>query len=297
MPFTLRDYAAAPRVTDGAWGTQLVRRGLTPGLAPESWNLQQPDLVLAVAESYIQAGSDVILSNTFGANRFALRGHRLEEQATKLAESGALISRRAADAARSAGRDVKVFASLGPTGVIVMMEEVRRETLSAAFAEAAEALEFGGADAIVLETFNELDELKIALEACKRATSLPVVACLTFSSGADKSLTMMGNSPEDLAKAARTLGADAVGANCGVGPDHYVPVARRLRAACDLPVWIKANAGLPEVVRGMTTFPMGPKEFADHGRELLKAGANFIGCCCGTTPAFIEALREIVPRA
>ena len=297
MSFNLREYAATPRVTDGAWGTQLVRRGLTPGTSPELWNLQQADLVRAVADSYIQAGSDVILTNTLNANRFALRGYRLETETTKLAEAGARISRQAADAAKSAGRDVKVFASMGPTGVIVMMEEVRRETLSAAFAEAAEALEFGGADAIVLETFNELDELKIALEAVKNATDLPVVACLTFSSGTDKSLTMMGNSPEDLAKAARTLGADTVGANCGVGPDNYIAVAKRLRAACDLPVWIKANAGLPEVNRGVTTFPMAPKEFATHGRELLKAGTTFIGGCCGTTPAFIEELRGVVKRA
>jgi len=297
MSFNLREYAATPRITDGAWGTQLVARGLTPGMAPELWNTNQPDLVQTVAESYIRAGSDAILSNTFGANRFTLRGHQLETQATRLAEAGAVISRRAADAAKAAGRDVKVFASLGPTGVIVMMEEVRRETLSAAFAESAEALEFGGADAIVLETFNELDELKIAIEAVKHATNLPVVACLTFSSGPDKSLTMMGNSPEDLAKAARSLGADAVGANCGVGPDNYVPVARRLRAACDLPIWIKANAGLPEVAHGVTTFPMGPKEFAIHGQELVKAGANFLGGCCGTTPAFIEALRDVASRA
>jgi len=297
MAFILKEYVAQVRVSDGAWGTQLAKKGLVPGHAAELWNVEQPGLVQAVADTYIQAGSDVILSNTFGANRFILQGHGLADRAAKLAEEGARISRRAADAAKAAGRDVKVFASVGPTGKIVMMEEVSPEDLAAAFAETAEALEFGGADAIVLETFNELAEARIALAAVKKACSLPVVVCLTFSSGPDRTQTMMGNSPADLAKMARAEGADAVGANCGVGPDNYVKVARMLRQASDLPIWIKANAGLPVVgADGKTVFPMGPKDFGACVPALAEAGANFVGGCCGTTPAHIEAVRAVVDK-
>jgi len=208
-----------------------------------------------------------------------------------LAEAGAAISRRAA------GAEVKVFGSVGPTGKIVMMAEAPAEELGAAFAETAEALAWGGADAIVLETFNELDEAAIALDAVKQATDLPVIVSMTFASGPDKTATMMGNKPADLAGMAGAKGADAVGANCGIGPDNYVRVAEMLRAAADLPIWIKANAGLPEVgPRGRTTFPMGPEEFAARVPSLIAAGADFIGGCCGTTPDHIRAIRAVVDK-
>ena len=164
-----------------------------------------------------------------------------------------------------------------------------------AFAEAATAISHGDPDAIVLETFNELDELEIAMKAVKETTNLPIVACMTFSSGPDQTNTMMGNSPGDLARAAEELGADAIGANCGAGPDNYVKVARLLREATSLPIWIKANAGLPQVgADGTTVFPMGPEEFASYAPRLVEAGANFIGGCCGTTPEHIRAVRQAI---
>ncbi len=230
----------------------------------------------------------MILTNTFGANRLVLAGHGLATRAAELAEAGARISRAAAG-------EAKVFASLGPSGKIVMMEEVAPEEITAAFAEAAEAVEFGGADAIVLESFGELDELRLALRACKQSSDLPVIVSMTFASGPEGTSTMMGNSPADLARLAAREGADGVGANCGVGPANYVKVARVLRQACSLPVWIKPNAGLPVVGKdGRTSFPMGPRDFAAAAPALVEAGASFIGGCCGTTPAHIEALRGII---
>jgi 5-methyltetrahydrofolate--homocysteine methyltransferase len=244
--------------------------------------------VEAVARAYLEAGSDLVLTNTFGANRFALEAHGWAARAAELAEAGARISRRAA------GKDRPVFASLGPTGKIVMMEDTPREDIRAAFAESAEALAWGGADALVLETFNELEELQIALAAARKATDLPVVACMTFGSGREGTMTMMGNKPSDLARLARTGGAAAVGANCGTGPENYVKVARLLREATDLPIWVKPNAGLPKVVKGRTTFPMGPEEFAGFAGALLAAGASVLGGCCGSTPDHIRALRKAV---
>ncbi len=297
MALDLKQYAATLRITDGAWGTQLHTRGLAPGSCGELWNVTRAADVEAVAQSYIRAGSEVIMTNTLLANRFMLGQHGLADRAAELAEAGAVISRRAV---AGAGRDVKVFASLGPTGKIVMVEEVSPDAIVNAFAELAEALAFGGVDAIVLETFNEMDELKLAIQGVRQATDLPIVACMTFASGADKTATMMGNTPADLVRAAAKLGANAVGANCGVGPDNYVKVAALLRRACDaakasLPVWIKPNAGMPQVAAdGAASFPMGPAEFASFAPKLAQAGANFLGGCCGTTPAHIEALRDAV---
>jgi methionine synthase I (cobalamin-dependent) len=238
----------------------------------------------------------VILTNTLCANRFMLGLHGIESRTSELAEAGALLARRAAEAAKDElGREVKVFASIGPTGKIVMTEETPPEELAAAFAQTAEAVAFGGVDAIVLETFNELAELEIALAAVKKATGLPVVACMTFSSGPDKTRTMMGDSPSQLARAAKLGGADAVGANCGAGPQQYVVVTRMLREACDLPLWAKPNAGLPQAGRdGRPVFRMGPAEFASYAPQLIAAGAAFLGGCCGTTPAHIEALAKAI---
>ena len=297
MAFDLKQYASRVRLTDGAWGTQLHKLGLPPGSPGEIWNVAQPSAVEQVAAGYVQAGSDVILTNTLLANRFILAQHGVEKRVAELAEAGALISRRAADQARSAGRDVKVFASIGPTGIIVMMGEVPKDAVAAAFAETAEAVAFGGADAIVLETFNELDEIAIAIEAVRKVTDLPIVASMTFASGPDKTCTMMGSKPADLAATAKRLGASAVGANCGAGPKDYVKVAALLREASDLPVWIKANAGLPVMTRDGAAFPMGPDEFASFVPDLIRAGANFIGGCCGTTPDHIRAIRQAIDRA
>lgn len=291
MAFDLSTFTQSVRVSDGAWGTQLQKRGLGAGHCPELWNVDNPSAVEAVARSYVEAGSDVILTNTFGANRYILQTHGLAGRLSELAEAGVAISRKAAR-----GTDVKVFASLGPTGKIVMMEEQPPEEIVAAYAQAAEALAFGGADAIVLETFNELAELKLALQGCKQGCDLPIVASMTFASGPDKTSSMMGDTPAALAQAAGSLGAAAVGANCGVGPDNYVQVARLFRAATSLPIWIKANAGLPVVADGKTTFPMGPADFAGFVPALVGAGANFIGGCCGTTPAYIEAIKAALKR-
>ena len=292
MSFDIKSFAATVRVIDGAWGTQLQERGLPAGSCPELWNVENAEAVEAVGRSYVEAGSDVILTNTFGGNQFILANHGVGERAAELCEAGVRISRRAA------GSEAKVFASIGPSGKVVMMDEVPTDDLEMAFAQAATALSHGEADAIVLETFNELDELEIALKAVKKTTNLPVVASMTFSSGPDGTNTMMGNTPGDLARTAVEYGADAVGANCGVGPDNYVKVAELLRAATRLPIWIKPNAGLPEIARdGQTVFPMGPDEFASYVPKLIAAGANFIGGCCGTTPDHIRALRAAVDKA
>ncbi|MGD0537264.1 MAG: homocysteine S-methyltransferase family protein [Verrucomicrobiota bacterium] len=277
--------AAGPVVTDGAWGTELQARGLATGEFPDGWNLTHADCVAEVAQAYVAAGSRVILTNTFGANRVRLAGHALADQVVEINRRGVQISRRAA-ADRAC-----VFASLGPSGKMLMTGETTEDELAAAFAEQARAVADGGVDAIVIETMSDLAEAKLALAAAK-ATGLPVVACMVFDAGKDKDRTMMGATPEQVARELTDAGADVIGANCGVGIERYVPVCRRLKAATDRPVWIKANAGLPAMVNGRIVYQTTPEVFASHVPELVKAGASFIGGCCGTSPAFIRAVKQ-----
>ncbi len=290
MPFDPVEFARRPRVTDGACGTELQKRGLTQGACPELWNVENPDAVREVAQAYVEAGSEVILTNSFGGNRFILGNHGAADRVGELMESSAALAREAA-----AGTEVKVFGSMGPTGKIVMMEEVAEEDIRSAFAEQAAALARGGADALVIETFHELAELRLALEGAISATDLAIICCMTFSSGADARHTIMGDAPADLAALADELGVAVVGANCGVGPENYVGVAAALRAVTDKPIWVKANAGLPVVEDGRTVFPMPADEFASYVPALIESGVNYIGGCCGTNPEFIRAIKAALP--
>ena len=277
--------SSGPVVTDGAWGTQLYLRGLGPGECPDGWNLTHPDRVEEVARAYVDAGSRVIITNTFGGTRFVLARHDLADKVHEINRAGVEISRRAADG------KAKVFASMGPSGVMLMMGEVSPEELTEGFALQAQAFVEGGADAIVVETMSDPAEAILAVAAARR-TGLPVVACVTFDSGKDTDRTMMGNTPEDAAAQLVTAGADCIGSNCGQGIEGFVGICRRLRAATDRPIWIKANAGLPEIIDGQTVYAQTAAGFAEHVPALVEAGADFIGGCCGTSPEFIRAARE-----
>jgi methionine synthase I (cobalamin-dependent) len=275
--------AGGPVVTDGAWGTQLYARGLDPGDVPDSWNLSHPDRVEEVGRAYVEAGSQVILTNTLRANRVTLATYGLAEKTAEINHAGAAISRRAA-----AGR-ARVFASIGSSGRLLVMQEVSEEELFAAFREQAGALAEGGADALLIETMTDLAEACIAVRAA-RETGLPVAATMVFDSGKEKDRTMMGVTPERAAAELESAGADVVGANCGVGIAGYVGVCRRMHAATSRPIWIKANAGLPEMVDGRTIYRMTAAEFAGYVPALLEAGASFLGGCCGTGPDFVRAI-------
>ena len=277
--------AHAPVITDGAWGTQLQSMGLQSGECPDSWNLTHPEFVSRVASMYVEAGSEIILTNTFRSNRIALHSAGLMEQVTHLNRAGVELSRRAAaDRAR-------VFASMGPSGKMLMSGDVTEEELKGAFQEQARALAEGGADAIVIETMSDLAEAVIALSAAKE-TGLPVIVSMVFDSGKEKDRTMMGATPETVVQELTSAGADIIGANCGLGMEGYIRVCARLRGATNLPLWIKPNAGLPEIVEGKITYRTTAKEFSDQAPALRKAGADFIGGCCGSTPEFIRALHQ-----
>ncbi len=277
--------ADGPVLTDGAWGTQMQARGLEVGACPDEWNLSNPEAVEEVAQSYVEAGSRVIITNTFGATRYCLARHGLDEKVVDINRAGAAISRRAA------GDRAKVFASMGPSGVMLMMGEVAVDDLREAFAVQARALAEGGADALVVETMSDPAEAVLAVEAA-RSTGLPVVACMTFDSGKDHDRTMMGTTPEEAAQTLAAAGADCIGSNCGQGIEGFLPICQRLHEATELPIWIKANAGLPKVVDGETVYTQTPEGFAEHVPGLIEAGASFVGGCCGTSPDFIRAVHD-----
>lgn len=273
-----------PVITDGAWGTQLQSLGLPPGACADAWNLERPGAVAQVARAYVQAGSRIILTNTFRANRIALRDYGLAEKTVQINRAGVEISKQAA------GAQALVFASIGPSGKMLLSGEVSEEQLAEAFAEQAGALAQGGADGIVIETMSDLSEAKIALAAAK-ATGLPVAVCMVFDSGPAKDRTMMGVSPEQAAEELGAAGADIIGANCGQGIAGFIPICQRLHRATSLPIWIKPNAGMPELQEGRVVYRTTAQPFAARVPALVEAGASFIGGCCGTTPEFI---REMV---
>ena len=281
----LEQFGSGPVVTDGAWGTQLQLAGLTIGECPEAWNLDHPDRVQDVGRAYVEAGSQVILTNTLGANRIQLSRHELADRVADVNRAATEISLRA-----SSGR-ARVFASIGPTGKLLTMGEIGESELSDVFGEQARALAEAGADALLLETFTDVAEIEVAIRAA-RATSLLVVAPMVFDSGRDHDRTMMGATPEQVARALIDAGADVVGANCGRGIDNYIGVCRRLRATVGEPLWIKPNAGLPELVDGRPVYRTTPAEFATRVLDLIEAGATLVGGCCGTNPEFIRAIVQ-----
>ena len=268
-------------ITDGAWGTQLQARGLPPGTNPDTWNLTHPEQVEKVARAYAEAGSQVILTNTFRANEVAMNGV-LETDLDAINRAGVALSRRAAGQAL-------VFASIGPTGKMMVSGEMSGEQASAAFAAQSRSLAAAGADALLVETMSDIEEARLAVEAARR-TGLPVIVSFAFDSGKNKDRTMMGATPEAVAAAMAEAGADAVGANCGVGVEKAVSICQRLRAACDLPIWIKPNAGLPTIEGSAIRYGASAEFFASHFVALREAGAAFLGGCCGSTPEFIRAL-------
>lgn len=270
-----------PVLTDGAWGTELQKRGLGVGECPDAWNLSHPAEVSEVARRYSEAGSRVVLTNTFRANSISLAQCDLAERTAEINRVGVELSKKAAGTAL-------VFGSVGPSGKILSAGEVSAQDLLLAFRTQAEALATGGADAVLLETFSELEEASIALQAAK-ATGLPVIVSFAFDTGRNKDRTMTGVTPERAAAAMTEAGADAVGANCGVGIAQVVELCRRMRSATHLPLWMKPNAGLPEVIGGVVEYRVTPEQFASAVPLLRDAGASFIGGCCGTNPDFIRA--------
>ncbi len=272
-------------ILDGAMGTMLQERGLKPGQSPEELNLTMPEVVASVHREYIDAGADIIITNTFGGTRFKLSHYGLEG---KLAE----INARAVEIARKeAAGKAYVGASIGPTGQFVEpLGEVSFDDMKAAFREQAEALVSAGADLISLETFLDIKECRAAVIAIREVTAeIPIIAMLTFD---DNGRTVLGTPPESAAITLTAAGADIVGSNCGLGVDGIYDILCRMRNVTRLPLISQANAGLPQLVGDRTIFPGTPEEMTAYHQRMIDLGVRIIGGCCGTTPAHIRAMKQ-----
>ena len=279
-------------LSDGAWGTFLQAKGLMPGESPELWNITHREEVLDIAKSYSLAGCDIIETNSFGGSRFKLSQYGLGERVDELNQAAAEISREAA------GNKKYVAGSIGPTGKMTLTGEVTEEELYDAFREQAIALEKGGADIIIIETMSAVDEASLAVKASRENTNCIVILTMTFSRTPKGDYrTMMGVSPEIMVSTMTEAGAHIVGSNCGNGIEDMIGIVKAIRAANKtIPVMIQANAGVPEFVDGKTIFRESPEMMASFVPELIKAGANIIGGCCGTTPEHIKAIGRMLPR-
>jgi 5-methyltetrahydrofolate--homocysteine methyltransferase len=256
--------------------------GMPPGQSPEVWVVEQPDQIRALHRRYLEAGSDVILTCTFGGTRFRLSGHDLADRVIEL-------NRRAAELARSeAGNDAYVAADMGPTGKLLKpLGSLTAEEAAAAYAEQATGLVEGGVDFLLIETMGDLGEAQAAIEGVRSVTDLPIVCTFSFDT---RGHTMMGTKPTTVAEQIGPL-VQGIGANCGKDPAEYADFLRAMRSAApDALLWAKPNAGLPRIVEEHAVYETTPTYMGQIAVELCQAGAQVIGGCCGTTPDHIRAM-------
>jgi 5-methyltetrahydrofolate--homocysteine methyltransferase len=285
----------APIIADGGMGTMLMAAGLLFGDPPEQWNVlpERCATVRAVHRGYLDAGAQIILTNSFGGSPFRLKLHNLHEQTFELNEAAAALARA------EAGATAVVAGSIGPSGEL--FEPMGQLTYAAAvegFAAQVAGLAAGGADVLWVETMSDLQEVQAAVEGARRAApALPIVATLTFDT---RGFTMMGVSPAQAVAALGELGLAAIGGNCGNGPDEIEAVVFGMaRAGASIPLVAKSNAGMPQVVQGRAVYSGTPPVMAEYARRVRALGATIIGACCGSTPehvyAMAQALREQPP--
>ena len=277
-------------VGDGAWGTQLMARGLPPGQAPEWFALERPEVIEEVARLYVAAGADLVTTDTFGANSFRLALHGLDKELAR-------VNRQAVEAVRRAvaGRAL-VSASVGPSGrLLEPFGDVSLPALEAAFAEQIAVLAEAGADLVCIETMSDLNEAVAAVRAAKRvAPELPVMATMTFERTPRGYFTVMGTSVAAAVAGLAAAGADVIGSNCGTGIEDMVEIARAMTRTAKLPLAFQPNAGLPDTRDGALVYHQPPQQMAARVPELLALGVAIVGGCCGTTPDHVRALRQAV---
>ena len=286
---TILDRLAAGEIliADGATGTYLQQRGLEPGGCPEELNASRPEIISGMARDYFAAGSDLVLTNSFGGSRFMQKKYGFGE---RVREFNRLAAERAASQKPDARR--YVAASVGPTGEMMepLPDGVSEADMYDALAEQITALAEGGADAILIETQMALEEAVVGIRAARENTRLPVFATMVFDLGPRGFFTMMGVTPERAVSELRAAGADVVGANCGNGIDRMIDLAAQMRAADDGPMLIQSNAGIPDMKGGEIIYNEGPDYMAERFERLAEMGINILGGCCGTGPDHIRAL-------
>lgn len=280
-----------PILADGAMGTMLFEAGLQFGDPPEVWNVLHPDIVRGIQRAYLEAGSQILLTNTFGGSRFRLGMHNLQGRVAELNRTAAILARAEVEAA---GGHAVVAGDIGPSGeIFAPLGTLEYDDGVAGFAEQAAALIGGGVDVIWIETMSALEEVQAAVEGVRRvSTSIPIITTMTFDT---HGRTMMGVTPEQAIKALQGFGAAAVGGNCGNGPDELLVVIQKMHAVDPNAVLVaKSNAGVPELVQRRTVYRASPEVMGGYARQVHEAGARIIGGCCGNTPAHITHMHAVL---
>jgi 5-methyltetrahydrofolate--homocysteine methyltransferase len=276
-------------VTDGAMGTVLFAAGLEQGDPPELWNLKHPERVAEVHQAYLQAGSQIILTNTFGGSRLRLALHKAESHVAAANKAAAEILRQVADHSE---KEILVAGDIGPTGeVLAPYGELDFQDAKDAFQEQSAALIAGGVDLIWIETMSDLEEVRAAVEGIRLVSKdFPIVTTMTFDT---HGRTMMGVTPEKAFETLSGFGTAALGGNCGNGPEEIIEVVTKMRAIDQETILVaKANAGIPELVQGKAVYRASPETMADYAIQAYEAGARVIGACCGSTPDHIAAISQ-----
>ncbi|MBE3066977.1 MAG: homocysteine S-methyltransferase family protein [Chloroflexi bacterium] len=276
-------------VADGATGTNLHKLGLQPGIAPEDLVLDQPELILKLETAFAAAGSDIILTCTFGGTRLRMKDSKYAQRVTEVNTRAVKLARKAA----SIRRGILVAGSIGPTGLLMKpYGPLTPDEACAAFTEQVQGLVAGGVDLLIIETMFAFDEADAAFKAARTVTDLPIVVSFSYDRGVR---TMMGVKPAEVIKRYKEMGAALVGANCGTSLENMEKVAQEYAAADPgFPLWIKPNAGLPRMVDGNTVFDVTPEQMAEFARKYAVLGARVVGGCCGNTPEHIAAIAKAV---
>jgi 5-methyltetrahydrofolate--homocysteine methyltransferase len=276
---------------DGAWGTLLMEHGLPGGEPPELFNLNKPEVIEAIAALYVGAGAEIITTNTFGGSPLKLESFGLAERTEAINHHGVAVVRRAV------GDRAYVSASMGPTGRLLRpFGDTEPARIAESYERQAAALAGAGVDLFCVETMTDLDEAVLAVTAIRAVAPLvPILATMTFEKSRRGFFTVMGVSIPAAARGLQAAGADIVGSNCGFGIDTMIEIAREFKQHSGVPIAIQANAGLPIMQGGATVYPETPDYLAGRVPDLLAAGVQIIGGCCGTTPAHIRALRALIP--
>jgi len=280
---------------DGAMGTELIARGVDVGKCGDLLNVESPDVIFDIHNTYIQAGSDAVLTNTFGANEISLARHGLADMVEQINTASVKI------AAKAAGADKYVLGGIGPSGdFLEPLGSLKPENMKKAFAFQAKTLADAGADGILIETQTSLDEAVLTAMAVKSVCDLPVFVSFAYDAGQGRFATMMGLAPADAIDNLIDVGIDAIGFNCGsLNMEQYTELAEIYTqvVAGKVAVLAEPNAGRPELIDEEIIYKVSPEQFAEKVKKIHSAGVNLIGGCCGTTPAHIRALREILQSA
>lgn len=276
-------------LADGAMGTMLLKAGLEEGTLPETWNVDQPEKVAAIHRAYLNAGSRILLTNTFGGTRFRFARHGAADRVFELNHAAARVLREVVDGSEA---NALVAGDIGPSGrILIPIGDLSFEEAVDGFEEQARGLIEGGVDLIWIETMADLEEVRAAIEGIRRVSKpLPIITSMSFDTHGH---TVMGVSPDAAATTLSSYGAIAVGGNCGTGPGELLQAIEKMRSvAPDLILVAKANAGAPKMVSGITRYDADPSTMAQYAHEARRAGAQIIGACCGSTPDHIRAMAD-----